>query len=389
MSLAQGAIPNADPRSRAVFESIRDLCSLTMTAVGSPSSLDMTRSMYSRTAALDRSKRRPRDKIAGRAQPGVRRGGRRRLAERALGAVALVVPDGAAQLVVEPVPVEQDIDAVAEGQMQDRDAVVEEQMQYRDAVAEEQLQYRNAVAAEQMQDRDAIAAEQMVDVDMVEQARTSDTVDSESQLPVECITQEEPPEQTEELPEPTVEPPEQRVEPPEQTGEPPEQTGEPLEPLGEDELMIPLCSVDGQVEGQPQIPILWPSDGAITLAWVTELMQAFEWGSKAVLPSEFPSLLPVEVCDQLISSATEILHKEPNCLRIDDRLGSMTQVVVVGDVHGQLHDVLFVLREAGYPGDNRCFVFNGDYVDRGAWGLETLLLLLAWKVNNPMKLTFF
>ena len=55
-------------------------------------------------------------------------------------------------------------------------------------------------------------------------------------------------------------------------------------------------------------------------------------------------------------------------------------MVVVGDVHGQLHDVMFLLQDAGFPFEDRFFVFNGDYVDRGAWGLETFLLLLAWKV---------
>lgn len=29
------------------------------------------------------------------------------------------------------------------------------------------------------------------------------------------------------------------------------------------------------------------------------------------------------------------------------------------------------------------FLFNGDFVDRGAWGVETLTLLLAWKVALP------
>ncbi|KAF3947439.1 hypothetical protein CMV_026424 [Castanea mollissima] len=33
--------------------------------------------------------------------------------------------------------------------------------------------------------------------------------------------------------------------------------------------------------------------------------------------------------------------------------------------------------------DSLCF--NGDYVDRGAWGLETFLLLLAWKVFMPHR----
>lgn len=142
-------------------------------------------------------------------------------------------------------------------------------------------------------------------------------------------------------------------------------------------------SDDNQIQNrtpsdQPQIPVSWPSDGAPTRDWVLSLMNAFDWGSRNLPPSEFPSVLPVQVFDSLVLSASKILHKEPNCVRIDGGDGS--NVVVVGDVHGQLHDVIFLLRQAGLPADDRFFVFNGDYVDRGAWGLETFLLLLAWKV---------
>ncbi|GFP95343.1 serine/threonine-protein phosphatase 7 [Phtheirospermum japonicum] len=133
----------------------------------------------------------------------------------------------------------------------------------------------------------------------------------------------------------------------------------------------------------PQIPISWPDDGSLTVPWVINLMQAFDWASRAIPPSEFPSVLPVGVFDKLVLAASKILHKEPNCVKIDDNYGwaSDSRVVVVGDVHGQLHDVLFLLRDAGFPGDDRFFVFNGDYVDRGAWGLEVFLLLLAWKLK--------
>ncbi|XWS42256.1 hypothetical protein CRYUN_Cryun17cG0152600 [Craigia yunnanensis] len=71
-----------------------------------------------------------------------------------------------------------------------------------------------------------------------------------------------------------------------------------------------------------------------------------------------------------------------NCLPIKT-LDSDSTVVVVGDLREQLHDLLFLLKDNGFPAQNRIFVFNGDYVDRGAWGLETLLLLLAWKVFMP------
>lgn len=37
----------------------------------------------------------------------------------------------------------------------------------------------------------------------------------------------------------------------------------------------------------------------------------------------------------------------------------------------------------GDPSPTNIYVFNGDYVDRGAWGLETLLLIAAWKICLP------
>lgn len=60
------------------------------------------------------------------------------------------------------------------------------------------------------------------------------------------------------------------------------------------------------------------------------------------------------------------------------------KAVLVGDVHGQFHDVLNLLEIAGPPSANRLFVFNGDYVDRGAWGFETYIYLLAWKVRQSI-----
>lgn len=128
-----------------------------------------------------------------------------------------------------------------------------------------------------------------------------------------------------------------------------------------------------------QIPISYPEDGMLTVEWIQDLTLTFDWSSRNLPPSEFPSVFPVDVFDTLVLTASKILHKEPNCVVIDD-FDQDSRVVVVGDVHGQLHDVLFLLRDAGFPSKNCFFVFNGDYVDRGAWGLETFLLLLAWKV---------
>ena len=53
------------------------------------------------------------------------------------------------------------------------------------------------------------------------------------------------------------------------------------------------------------------------------------------------------------------------------------RVNVVGDTHGQLHDFLKLLDLAGAPSETNWFVFNGDFVDRGAWGVELFALALA------------
>ncbi|OMO83368.1 hypothetical protein COLO4_22569 [Corchorus olitorius] len=132
------------------------------------------------------------------------------------------------------------------------------------------------------------------------------------------------------------------------------------------------------------VPLSWPPDGKLSLEWIQHMMSLLDWSSRNLAPLAFPSVFPVPVFDALVLTASKILHKEPNCLQIEI-LDSDSTVVVVGDLHGQFHDLLFLLEDAGFPTQNRIFVFNGDYVDRGAWGLETFLLLLAWKVFMPHK----
>jgi len=53
--------------------------------------------------------------------------------------------------------------------------------------------------------------------------------------------------------------------------------------------------------------------------------------------------------------------------------------VIVGDLHGQFYDLVHMLEKAGDPQDIN-YLFLGDYVDRGIYGLEVVLTLLAIKV---------
>ncbi|EFN58554.1 hypothetical protein CHLNCDRAFT_140677 [Chlorella variabilis] len=97
-------------------------------------------------------------------------------------------------------------------------------------------------------------------------------------------------------------------------------------------------------------------------------------------PAAFPATLDVAACLALLQRCERLLRAEPTVLEIDP---GGAEVVVVGDIHGQFHDLLTMFSTAGHPGPGRLFVFDGDLVDRGAWGLEVLLLVAAWKVAAP------
>ena len=59
---------------------------------------------------------------------------------------------------------------------------------------------------------------------------------------------------------------------------------------------------------------------------------------------------------------------------------------VCGDIHGQYYDLLRIFEHCGYPGEYN-YLFLGDYVDRGKQSLETLCLLLCYKIKFPEKVT--
>lgn len=80
----------------------------------------------------------------------------------------------------------------------------------------------------------------------------------------------------------------------------------------------------------------------------------------------------VQICVQ----AREIFMAQPSLLELS------TPVKIVGDVHGQFSDLLRLFTKCGFPPASN-YLFLGDYVDRGKLSLETMLLLLCYKIKYP------
>ena len=58
------------------------------------------------------------------------------------------------------------------------------------------------------------------------------------------------------------------------------------------------------------------------------------------------------------------------------------EIIVVGDLHGSLHDLIRIFKEFGLPPARR-YLFLGDYVDRGNFSIEVITILLALSNRFP------
>eukprot|EP01102_Stenamoeba_stenopodia_P006851 TRINITY_DN1915_c0_g1_i2.p1 TRINITY_DN1915_c0_g1~~TRINITY_DN1915_c0_g1_i2.p1 ORF type:complete len:559 (+),score=147.87 TRINITY_DN1915_c0_g1_i2:266-1942(+) len=87
--------------------------------------------------------------------------------------------------------------------------------------------------------------------------------------------------------------------------------------------------------------------------------------------------LECSAASKLLEDASRLLSSEPSLLRLTAPFN------VVGDLHGQYYDLLELFRNGGDPVKGERYLFLGDYVDRGSFSTETVLLLLALKIANP------
>jgi len=114
--------------------------------------------------------------------------------------------------------------------------------------------------------------------------------------------------------------------------------------------------------------------GAITVDFCKELM---EWQKNE-------NTLAKKYAYAMVLDILKLLKDLPSM--VDIEVPQDGEFTVCGDVHGQYYDLLNIWELNGLPSEDNPYLFNGDFVDRGSFSLEVILILYAWKLLYPRHL---
>lgn len=113
-----------------------------------------------------------------------------------------------------------------------------------------------------------------------------------------------------------------------------------------------------------------PSDGFSVDTIIGKLLSV-----RAKRPGTLVELDEAEI-ETLCHRSRAIFMSQPMFLELEP------PIKVVGDIHGQYYDLLRLFEYGAYPPESN-YLFLGDYVDRGKQSIESICLLLAYKIKYP------
>lgn len=109
----------------------------------------------------------------------------------------------------------------------------------------------------------------------------------------------------------------------------------------------------------------------VTPEWVVSVM---EWQRER-------KTLHKKYATMIIQKATELF--EPLDTLVHISIDELEEITVCGDIHGQYYDMMNIFNINGNPSEENPYLFNGDFIDRGSFSVEVIMLMLCWKVCLP------
>ncbi|CAM9169476.1 unnamed protein product [Chrysoparadoxa australica] len=116
-------------------------------------------------------------------------------------------------------------------------------------------------------------------------------------------------------------------------------------------------------EGELELKVV--VDESITKLLAVKSMRP---GTEVTLKEEHISLI--------VRASRSVFLGQPMLLEVN------CPINICGDTHGQYHDLLRLFETGGFPPQHN-YIFLGDYVDRAKQSIETLVLLLCYKLKYP------
>eukprot|EP00124_Ichthyophonus_hoferi_P000627 Ihof_evm20s24 gene=Ihof_evmTU20s24 len=132
-----------------------------------------------------------------------------------------------------------------------------------------------------------------------------------------------------------------------------------------DTLDLDSMVVEAEYEG-PRLP-----EGGVTPEFIVELTEHFRSEKR----------LHKKYAYQILVRIKEYFEKQPSL--VDVAVPKDSKFTICGDIHGQFYDLLNIFNLNGLPSETNPYLFNGDFVDRGSFSFEVVLLLFSFKLCYP------